>query len=68
MVTATEIAKRFGIPRRTVYYLAQTKRIPAVDQRSDWHDQAKWRFNVREVREALDRMHEARQPAPPREP
>lgn len=55
LVSAQEIVKRFGIPRSTLYYLAEAGKIPYhVAPRQPWHQRRHLLFNPEEVKAALD--------------
>ena len=55
-MSAQEIARRFELPVSTVYWLADTGKLPFVDQRKAHYQRRRLRFDVEQVRSALDRL------------
>ena len=56
MVGASDVIRETGIPRTTLYRLVGEKKIPAYTDKKPWQRQARLKFKMSEVREALARM------------
>ena len=61
VVSAADIEARFGIPRRTVYYMAKTGRLPGKDVAGEFAAQARWEFSLKEVTARLEELRGKRQ-------
>lgn len=53
MVGASEVIRKTGIPRTTLYRLVDEKKIPVHEDRKPWQKRTRLRFRLSEVRAAL---------------
>lgn len=61
LVQAGEIVRQFGIPRATLYRLAETGKIPFHSvPPQPWHQRKHYLFKVSEVASALERIQQER--------
>ncbi len=56
LVSASEIARHFGIPRSTVYALVKSGDIPAHDVTRSWHKRTHYGLRISEVAAALRKI------------